>query len=153
MRNIKLVFLAVSAFFISGVFSSCDKKVAEKVETTEILEARILSPEEKVAKDLAEKIKNGLMMVYGLDRIEIKKCSVYFYFENKAPQIEKIEVAVNILPKAVIQLEGKRMKKTGTVYIPLSEFELIEVEKLVKAAIGYSQERGDEVEITCFNER
>lgn len=153
MRNIKLVFLAVSAFFISGVFSSCDKKVAEKVETTEILEARILSPEEKVAKDLAEKIKNGLMMVYGLDRIEIKKCSVYFDFENKAPQIEKIEVAVNILPKAVIQLEGKRMKKTGTVYIPLSEFELIEVEKLVKAAIGYSQERGDEVEITCFNER
>lgn len=153
MRNIKLVFLAVSAFFISGIFTTCDKKVAEKVETTEILEARILSPEEKVAKDLAEKIKNGLMMVYGLDRIEIKKCSVYFYFENKAPQIEKIEVAVNILPKAVIQLEGKRMKKTGTVYIPLSEFELIEVEKLVKAAIGYSQERGDEVEITCFNER
>jgi len=153
MRNIKLVFLAVSAFFISGVFTSCDKKVAEKVETTEILEARILSPEEKVARDLAERIKNELMKLYGYDRIEIKKCSVYFDFENEDPQIEKIEVAVNILPRTVIQLEGKRMKKGGTFYTPLSDDELIQVEKLVKAAIGYSQERGDEVEITCFNER
>ncbi|MCQ2573969.1 MAG: flagellar M-ring protein FliF [Treponema sp.] len=79
--------------------------------------------------------------------------------EVTAPKIDRISVSLNLDgkwylardPKTrgfIIEEDGPRAGYRKWIYEALSAFDLSEAERLLKAAIGYNRERGDQVAVT-----
>ncbi|MEN6625616.1 MAG: flagellar basal-body MS-ring/collar protein FliF [Candidatus Sumerlaeia bacterium] len=62
--------------------------------------------------------------------------------QNNVPQLKRVTVAV--------LADGKHAEKDGKdEYTPLTDAEIANIENLVKATIGFSEERGDVVTVQC----
>lgn len=60
-----------------------------------------------------------------------------------SPKIKRLSVAVAV--------SGKYINQNGTIkYIPLTEEEIFSIKKLVRSAIGYSKERGDNITVVSL---